>query len=105
MHFYEQTKHTGCSCRMRRDAAEVRLAKISGSSRREERVEARRSRRLQVLFIPPFSYSPFISLRVRDAVDPEKSRAEDAPAKTAREEGRGQFNLSHSLMHFTSNRG
>ena len=90
---------------MRRDAAEVRLAKISGSSRREERVEARRSRRLQVLFIQPFSYSPFISLRVRDAVDPEKSRAEDAPAETAREDGRGQFNLSPSLMHFTSNRG
>ena len=36
---------------MRRDAAEARLAKNSGSSssrRREERMEARRSRRLQV---------------------------------------------------------
>jgi len=43
-----ETKQTGgCSCRMRRDTAEMRLAKISGSSRREERVEARRSRRLQ----------------------------------------------------------
>ena len=55
LQFCEQTKQTGgCSCRMRRDAAEGRLAKISGSpgrsgSRREERVEARRSRRLQVI--------------------------------------------------------
>ena len=38
---------------MRRDTAEMRLAKISGSSRREERVEARRSRRLQVIFFKP----------------------------------------------------
>jgi len=43
-----ETKQTGgCSCRTRRDAAEGRLAKISGSSRREERMEARRSKRLQ----------------------------------------------------------
>ena len=101
LHFCEQTKQTGgCSCRMRRDAAEGRLAKISGSnSRREERVEARRSRRLQVIsFTPTHTHPPKIPLRARDVVGRGEALVEDALAEGR--EGEGRDRVCRSLILF-----
>ena len=101
MHFCEQTKQTGgCSCRMRRDAAEARLAKNSGSSsrRREERMEARRSRRLQVPHT--HTHPPEIPFRARDVLGREEARAEDARARAV-EGGEGR-DLSARLKHSTT---